>query len=66
MKQTFIILLFITQKVIAQEPVQVKAKIDSLIQMYVDTKQFSGNVLVAKRLWINPNALTTLLLLRSG
>ena len=48
MKQTFIILLFITQKVIAQEPVQVKAKIDSLMQLYVDTKQFSGNVLVAK------------------
>ena len=48
MKQTFIILLLITQKVIAQEPVQVKKKIDSLMQLYVDTKQFSGNVLVAK------------------
>ncbi|MEJ8820281.1 serine hydrolase [Lacibacter sp. H407] len=48
MKQTFIILLFLTQKVIAQSPSQVKLKIDSLMQLYVDTKQFSGNVLVAK------------------
>ena len=48
MKQTFIILLFLTQKVIAQAPAQVKSKIDSLMKLYVDTKQFSGNVLVAK------------------
>ena len=48
MKQIFIILLFLTQKVIAQSPAQVKSNIDSLMQLYVDTKQFSGNVLVAK------------------
>lgn len=48
MKQTFFLLLFLSQKAIAQLPVQTKAKIDSLMQLYVDTKQFSGNVLVAK------------------
>lgn len=32
----------------AQVPAGVNAKIDSLMQLYVETKQFSGNVLVAK------------------
>ncbi len=48
MKQTIILLLLITQKVTAQLPAQLKGKIDSLLQQYVETKQFSGNVLVAK------------------
>lgn len=48
MKQTFILLFFLTQKVSAQLPGQVQSKIDSLLQQYIETKQFSGNVLVAK------------------
>ena len=49
MKPVIFLLLLAFQTAAAQSSVDIKAKIDSLIQQYVETKQFSGCILVTKK-----------------